>query len=148
MNERGEPMSRRFNHLGWIGPILALAGAVSYFTYFARFPGLRDFPWVNLPLALAGLGVSGVAVWRSIARRDEWRGLILAPLGLLLALACSGFLMAYVFFLSNALPAPTPTSTGLAALPDLALADQEGRTVRLTDFRGRKLVLTFYRGYW
>jgi len=69
-------------------------------------------------------------------------------LGLGLAIAFAGFLVGYVFFLSNALPAPTATSRGLETVPDLTLTDQDGRAVRLTDFRGRKLVLTFYRGHW
>ncbi len=141
-------MNRRWNHLAWIGPIVTFAAVVSYFLYFARFPALRDFPWVNLPLALLGLGASGVAMWRAFARREEWRGRILAPLGLGLALAFAGFLVGYVFFLSNALPAPTETSRGMETVPDLTLTDQDGRAVRLTDFRGRKLVLTFYRGHW
>jgi len=145
---RRDRMKKRWNHLSWIGPVVAFAGTVSYFTFFARFPALRDFPWVNLPLALLGVGVSGVAVWRAFARRDEWRGRIVAPLGLGLAIAFAGFLVGYVFFLSNALPPPTETSLGLTAAPDLALTDQNGQPVRLTDFRGRMLVLTFYRGYW
>lgn len=144
----GGTVRRRWNHLAWIGPVLAFGGAVTYFTYFARFPALRDFPWINLPLALVGVGVSGVAVWRAFARRDIWRGRILAPLGLGLSIAFAGFFVAYVFFLSNVLPAPSGTSLGLAEVPDLALVDQDGRTVRLTDFRGRKLIVTFYRGYW
>ena len=141
-------MHRRWNHWAWIGPLLTFAAVVSYFLYFSRFPALRDFPWVNLPLAALGLLASAVAVWRAFARREEWRGRILAPLGLGLSMAFAGFLVGYVFFLSNQVPAPTETSVGLTAVPDLTLTDQNGRAVRLTDFRGRKLVLTFYRGYW
>ena len=139
---------RKWNHLAWIGPVVAFAGAVSYFTYFARFPVLRDFPWVNLPVALLGIGLSGFALWRAFARRDTWRGRILAPLGLGLSIAFGGFFVGYVFFLSNALPQPTETSLSLDAAPDLVLTGPSGEAVRLTDFRGRKVVLTFYRGYW
>jgi cytochrome oxidase Cu insertion factor (SCO1/SenC/PrrC family) len=33
--------------------------------------------------------------------------------------------------------------------PDFSLEDVDGRTVTLSDFRGKKsVVLTFYRGYW
>ena len=33
-------------------------------------------------------------------------------------------------------------------LPDFALPDQTGTVVRLGDFRGRPLLLVFYRGHW
>jgi cytochrome oxidase Cu insertion factor (SCO1/SenC/PrrC family) len=39
-------------------------------------------------------------------------------------------------------------SVGVEA-PDFTLADQEGKSVKLSQFRGRKsVVLVFYRGYW
>jgi len=34
------------------------------------------------------------------------------------------------------------------AAPEFALLDQKGQSVSLSDFRGKKLVLVFYRGYW
>jgi protein SCO1 len=45
-------------------------------------------------------------------------------------------------------PMPPPTSAGFevkpgTALPDFALVNQDGKTVRLTDYRGRALALTF-----
>lgn len=65
------------NHALWIGPLITLAGAVSYFTVFSRFAPLRDFPWLNLPVVLAGLALSALAFWRAIARRSVYRGTIL-----------------------------------------------------------------------
>ena len=32
--------------------------------------------------------------------------------------------------------------------PDFALKDGDGKTVRLSDFKGRDVLLDFYRGYW
>jgi peroxiredoxin len=32
--------------------------------------------------------------------------------------------------------------------PEFALPDQSGKTVRLSEARGHKVVLVFYRGYW
>ena len=32
--------------------------------------------------------------------------------------------------------------------PDFALPDTSGKTVRLSDFRGRNVLIDFYRGYW
>jgi cytochrome oxidase Cu insertion factor (SCO1/SenC/PrrC family) len=40
-----------------------------------------------------------------------------------------------------------PPAAGQAA-PDFRLADQNGKPVRLSAARGRKVVLVFYRGFW
>lgn len=32
--------------------------------------------------------------------------------------------------------------------PGFALPDADGKTVKLTDFAGRKVLIDFYRGYW
>ncbi len=32
--------------------------------------------------------------------------------------------------------------------PDFALADAEGKSVRLSDFKGHAVLLDFYRGFW
>ncbi len=32
--------------------------------------------------------------------------------------------------------------------PDFTLQDAEGRSMSLSDFRGKNVVLVFYRGYW
>ena len=48
------------NHALWLGPLISVAGTVSYFQFFARFPALRDFPWINLPLVVIGFS-SGIA---------------------------------------------------------------------------------------
>jgi cytochrome oxidase Cu insertion factor (SCO1/SenC/PrrC family) len=37
--------------------------------------------------------------------------------------------------------------TGQAA-PDFTLQNQDGKNIRLSDYRGRKVVLVFYRGHW
>jgi cytochrome oxidase Cu insertion factor (SCO1/SenC/PrrC family) len=35
-----------------------------------------------------------------------------------------------------------------AKAPDFALPDADGKTVRLSDFSGRNVLIDFYRGYW
>ncbi len=32
--------------------------------------------------------------------------------------------------------------------PDFALTGADGKTVKLSDFQGRAVLLDFYRGYW
>ena len=47
---------------------------------------------------------------------------------------------------SVAASATTPQLGDVA--PDFSLADQTGARLRLSDVRGEKVVLVFYRGYW
>ena len=139
---------KRRNHLLWLGPLLTAGAAISYFTYFARFPSLRDFPWVNLPLVLLGLALSAVGLWRPLARRAIYRGRWLGALGLAgSSLLASAFVL-YIFGISTWMPAPSAKALTLDRAPDFTLEDQDGRPVHLADFRGRKLILTFYRGHW
>jgi len=139
---------RRRNHALWIGPLITFLGGVSYFMVFARFPTLRDFPWVNLPLVLIGLGLSTIGLWRAYARKAPYRGKILGPVSFALsALICAG-LVFYVFGMSYWLPATTRLTQGLDNAPKFSLVDHAGTMVSLDDYRGRKVVLTFYRGFW
>jgi hypothetical protein len=102
-------LSRTRNHLLWIGPLVTLAGAFSYFAFFARFPDLRDFPWVNLPLVVVGLALTIVAVLRPWRSPERFRGKILGiPAILVSGLLATGFCY-YVFGLSYQLPAPPPS---------------------------------------
>jgi hypothetical protein len=140
--------TKRGNHALWLGPILAFAGTVSYFVYFARFPALRDLPWVNLPVVLAGLALSAYGFVRALSRGTRWWVRVAASLGLALSLLVGGFLPVYVFGLSYALPAATATSAALDAAPDFELPDSTGTLHRLSDLRGTRVVIVFYRGHW
>ncbi len=140
-------MTRR-NHLIWVGPVVTVAAILSYFMVFARYPALRDFPWLNLPLAVLGIGLSAAGVWRAFGRPEVFRGRILAPLGAVVSLFFASFFGFYIFSLSYLLPAPTETTLRLGTAPGFALAAAVGGTVRLDDFLGRKVVLVFYRGFW
>ena len=140
--------TKRWNLAAWLGPVLTFAGMVSYFTLFARFPPLRDFPWVNLPLVLAGMALSILGLVRSVRCGSRWWARGLAGLGLALSLLLGGFFVAYVFVLSYALPAPTTTAASLDVAPDFELPDAHGVMHRLSDYRGSRVVLVFYRGHW
>jgi peroxiredoxin len=52
--------------------------------------------------------------------------------------------MLYVF---SVVPPAAGPPVGAPA-PDFALRGQGGQTVRLEDFRGKPLLLVFYRGHW
>lgn len=136
------------NHLIWLGLLLTFIGAVSYFTVFAQFPALRDFPWVNLPMVLVGLVFSAIAVYRAFGRSSEYRGKIFSPVAFLLSLAIASLFNFYVFSLSYRLPEASKAPQTMTMAADFSLPDQSGRMIQLSDYRGNKVVLVFYRGYW
>jgi len=140
--------ARSRNHLIWIGPLVVFGGAVSYFMVFARFPALRDFPWVNLPLVAAGALLSLLAVIRAFSPRAPYRGKVLGSLGLVFSLFLTAVFGLYIFVWSYGLPGPSAVTASLDTAPDFTLTDQNGRPVSLRDLRGRKVVITFYRGHW
>ena len=140
--------TRPRNHLLWIGPLLTLVGGLSYFMYFARFPVLRDVPWINLPLVMAGVALSLVAVGRGFSRRAVYRGKVLGSLGLVFSVLLASLFTLYIFVWSYSLPEPSELTLSLGTAPDFTLTDQHGKPVSLQGLRGRKVVLTFYRGHW
>lgn len=133
-------MKPRRNHAAWIGPLLSLAGLVSYFTVAVRFPDLRDVPVLNLTIVLAGLALS---VWAVLPRRSPW-----STAGLVVSAVAAAVLFGYVFVLSEQLPGTAEVVRVGAPAPAFALPDGAGRAVSLADFAGERLVLVFYRGFW
>ncbi len=69
-------MKRSWNGLVWLGFVLAVAGAISYPLYFARFPVLRDVPWANLAIIAVALISIGVGISRAFRQPDAYRGKI------------------------------------------------------------------------
>lgn len=138
---------RRRNHAIWLGVLLAVAGLGSY-PLFVRFPTLRDFPWVNLPLVIIGVIVSAIGLGRAFRFPSVYRGKVLGSLGFVLSLAVAVFFTYGVFFITRQMPAPTDRALSLTVAPDFTLMNQQGQPVRLSDYRGKKVVIAFYRGYW
>jgi hypothetical protein len=142
-----DPRQRRAPRIGLaaLGLALGIAGVVGYFVVAIRFgawlPGLRNEPVANWVLVAAGLVVSGLAVARTSGGRRLGVG-VLAGLNVALAAAFAWFLYGIA-----AVPGAQGPPVGMPA-PDFALADQGGHVVRLADFRGRPLLLVFYRGHW
>jgi hypothetical protein len=136
----------RLNHWLWSGPLVALAGFVSYFVVFAAWAATRDVPWVNLPLVLLGAGMS---VWgaRLAVKRGGWR-IAVGGLAALFSVGLAGLLAFYCFILSYQMPAPTAASDTGAELPALTLPAHDGTAVVLREAAKEKLVLAFFRGAW
>ena len=142
-----KPKQKR-NHAVWLGPLIVFAGAVSYFTFFVRYPDLRDTPIVNLPLVILGALVSCLGAWRAFFKPNVYRGKILGSISLGFSLFLSGLFSAYIVYISYLVPPPTEMTKSLKAVPHFSLMDQKGNPVSPSDFNGRKLIVTFYRGYW
>jgi hypothetical protein len=136
------------NNLAWIGPAVTFAGVVTYFMWFTRFPLLRDFPWLNLPLVLVGVVLSFLGVKAVFSAKRPWSRKLAAAGGLVLSAALATLFVGYVFVLSSMLPEARQETMAMAAAPSAALTDAGGAIVDLSDYRGRKAVLVFYRGYW
>src|SRR5688572_8355247 len=137
--------SPRSRTLAALGLAAVICGVVLYFVaLFAlggRLPGVRNHAVPSWILVGGGLALSALAV-RQAARGRRLLADLLAGTSGVLALAFAGFLYAVL-----AVPEASGPAIGSTA-PDFALSDQHGRTVRLADFRGRPLLLVFYRGHW
>ena len=131
---------RKRNHAAWIGPLVALTGLVTYFTVAVRFPDLRDSAIVNLVLVIGGVAI---AAW-GLLRRRNWKSWI----GFGAAAFFASLFCAYIFVLSNQLPPPDNAVAVGTTAPPLELPDQTGRVVSLEDFRGERVLVVFYRGFW
>jgi hypothetical protein len=135
---------RSRNRALWLGPLVAALGVVSYFTWFYRWPALRDFPWVNLALLAAGVVLSAAGLARAWPRAGARR--ILGVLGLAVS-AGLGVLFVWFCFVSSAvLPGEELALAVGQPAPRVELPDQRGEPFDLAG--GGRLVLVFYRGHW
>jgi hypothetical protein len=157
-------MKRSWNPMVWVGAALVFAGVVSYPLYFARFPALRDFPWVNLAMMALGLVLLGLGIARAFARPDAYRGKIFGSVLGVLALAFLG-LVGYEFVATaRQLPASHGAPRVGQFAPDFTLPDSRNEPVNLSGLESSPFapnggigsagepaaatLLIFYRGYW
>ncbi len=131
---------KKSNHAAWVGPLIGLIGLVTYFTVAVRFPNLRDSAIANLLLVIGG---TAIAAWGLFLRRN-WKSWI----GFGVAGSISLLFCWYIFVYSSQLPAPDTAPTVGAVAPPLELPDQRGRMLSLENFRGQRVLVVFYRGYW
>ncbi len=147
MKEASSRRRRIKPHLPWMGLLIVLIGAMSYFMVFAKFPVTRDVPWVNLPIVFLGvvLALIGSSGWRS---RKGMRNRVGAITCGVLSVAFAALFVAYIYIISSNIPKPTSASTELAQSSDFTLPNQVGKPVSLSDYTGRRVVISFFRGYW
>ena len=149
-------MRRRWNAWIWIGFLIVLAGPISYFLVFIRWPVTRDVPWVPLLFFVAGLTAIAAGVRRARREPAVWRGRVAGPVLLALGVFVAGFFSYGMFYEVRRLPPSTGAPRVGQRAPDFTLTDQNGRTVALAQLLAsapggtpaRGVVLIFYRGYW
>ena len=134
---------------GWgrLGLPIVVVGFLSYFMVFAKYPATRDVPWVNLPIMLVGIWIAWRYRWQNRKAPAFWTrafsSLLLTGAVLITCLFCF-----YVFVYSYQLP-KSSNALAVSQIPtNFTLKDHQGNDVSLTDFRGKHLIITFYRGYW
>jgi hypothetical protein len=158
-------MKRSWNWALWTGVVLVVAGILSYPLYFVRFPALRDFPWVNLPLIIFGLALLAVGLVLAFRQPELHRGKIFGSV--LAVLALSGvFLYGMFIGARHVLPVSHGAPQAGQVAPNFTLPDSRNNSVNLRDVlnsafapagatgsgtaaeRTTGVVLIFYRGYW
>ncbi len=143
------PRRVSFNYFAWIGPLVTFVGAISYFVYFVYFPDLRDFPWVNLPLVGIGAILSIIGIHRAF--QVPGYGVVskaFASLGLAQPVGLAALFCFYIFSFSYQMPDANGVTEVSQPAPEFSLLDQNKQVVKLSDYRGKNLVITFYRGHW
>jgi len=132
------------------GVVFGLGGVLGYFalvlTHDPRLRGLIHTPVLNLALVVVGLLLSVLGAIQANQRTRGGR--VSAPALALLNVALSGFLGWHLFVASYRLPPAAHAPAVGAVAPDFELRDERGVPVRLSSFRGRTVVLLFYRGFW
>lgn len=131
-----------------VGPIIAFASVVSYFLVFARFPVLRDIPWLNAPVALLGCYFSFHVLRKAFKNRQPWFPLALSGIGFLFSTGISALFFVYIVFLSYQMPSGKGANGALDLLPAIQSTSQDGTPFDSADLAGKNLVIVFYRGYW
>jgi hypothetical protein len=142
-------MKRPCNWSLWIGFLFVLAGFLSY-TFFARFPVTRDFPWANLILFCFGGILLVVGLFRAFGNPRAYRGKIFGSILTVLSVLMIGLFSYVIFYELRQVPASTGAPRVGQTAPDFMLLDQNEQPVGLGDLlSGSKgVVLIFYRGFW
>jgi AhpC/TSA family len=133
----------------WIGFLFALGGFFSY-TFFARFPITRDFPWPNLLLFAAGGICLVVGLFRAFGKAQVYRGKVFGPILATLAILMFGLFSYVLFYELREVPPSTRAPRVGQQAPAFTLSDQDGKDVSLRDLisKSKAVALIFYRGFW
>jgi hypothetical protein len=140
---------RKWNLAIEAGFLITVTAFLSYYFVFVRFPLTRDFPWLNLLLFAAGLGLSATGVVRAFRSPERYRGKVRGPLWAALGALIFGSFIFLTFWYARQVPASAGAPAVGSQIPDFTLPDSAGRPVTLSSLHnGKWVLLLFYRGYW
>jgi hypothetical protein len=142
-------MKRSWNWSLWIGFLFVLAGFFSY-TFFARFPVTRDFPWANFVLFCTGGILLVVGLFRAFGNPRGYHGKIFGSILTVLSVLMIGLFSHIIFYELRQVPASAGAPRVGQKAPDFMLLDQNEQPVGLGDLLSgsRPVALIFYRGFW
>jgi hypothetical protein len=130
----------------WVGPLIAIAGFLSYYSFFVQWPALRDTAWLNILILVVALTLSFVGL------RRTWAGGLLRRVAGVASTAFSGALLAglvtYCYLLSYGVPDASRAAGIGTNLPAITLAAHDGSGFDLGAASTKPLILVFYRGFW
>ncbi len=123
--------------LAWYGAALALVPMLGFMVYLAISSTARTsrFMWIQLAGALLGSALAAVELQPVL------------PVVYTLVLGLGGVL-AYIFWYSMLDRGVNTVLQPGWELPEFELEDADGNAVASSSFRGRKLLMMFYRGNW
>lgn len=149
---------RRLNWPLWVGLLLTLGGAFSFFLVFVWIPATRDFPWPSLLIFLIAAVLLVMGIRRGFAsdRRRPTVSKIGTSLVALLSFALIALFIFSVFVFSRWLPPSKGAPQVGQRAPEFTLQDTSGKQVSLTQLLSepvngnapKSVLLVFYRGYW
>ena len=126
-------MNRSWNPAIWIGFALALIGAASYPLFFIRFPITRDFPWVNLILLAAAVGILAIGLTGAFRQPDIYRGKIFGPILSVLSLGVISLFCYVILYMARQLPASPGSPKVGAVAPDFTIPDSQLRVAEFPE---------------
>ena len=149
---------RRLNWPLWVGFLLTLGGAFSFFLVFIWIPATRDLPWPSVLIFLIAAVLLFAGIRRGFARdrRRPTASKIVASLVALFSFALIALFIFSVFVFARWLPPSTGAPQVGQKAPEFTLQDQTGKQVSLNELLSapvngappKSVLLIFYRGYW
>jgi hypothetical protein len=149
--------NHRVNPAMWLGAFFLFATILSNGLFFAKIPGQRALPWLNLLLGALAVAFCVMALKRSQRERELRRG---KAAGWTLSILSVLLLAFSVFGFSAARKLPSPNGAPQVGqkAPDFTLRDTKGDPVSLAQLLSspvpgsseppKAVLLIFYRGYW
>lgn len=151
----GDDVKRRWNIALWLGLLVVVAAAATYFPIIERFPSQGELPWATLLIFIVGLLLIARGLVRAFREPQTYRGKIAGSLVMVAGIGLVGFFAFGTLYLARQVPRSEGAPRVGQRAPEFTLRDKDDRAVTLADLIGagnadhvNGVVLIFYRGYW